>query len=214
MKQALFVVGGWEGHEPWPTARLFAGLLEAQGYTVELRDTLDALLDAPRLAALDLLVPVWTMGTISEAQEQGLLAAVRSGVGIAGWHGCMGDAFRNNPAYQFMVGGQWVAHPGNMIDYQVQIVRHDDPITAGLADFAMHSEQYYMHVDPSNEVLATTTFGGEYEPHIAGTVMPVVWKRRWGAGKVFYCSLGHVARDFEVVEAREIVRRGMEWASR
>jgi uncharacterized protein len=212
--KALFVVGGWEGHEPWPTAQLFAGLLQEQGYSVELRATLDAYLDAAYLATLDLIVPVWTMGTISQEQEQGLLAAVRGGVGVAGWHGCMGDSFRNNPAYQFMVGGQWVAHPGNIISYRVQIVKRDDPITDGLRDFDMHSEQYYMHVDPSNEVLATTTFDGSYEPHIAGTVMPVAWKRRWGAGKVFYCSLGHVARDFAVAEARELVRRGLLWATR
>ena len=93
-------------------------------------------------------------------------------------------------------------------------VLHDDPITAGLSDFDMHSEQYYMHVDPGNEVLATTTFGGEHAPWIAGTVMPVVWKRMWGQGRVFYTSLGHVAKDFDVPEAREIVRRGMLWASR
>jgi type 1 glutamine amidotransferase len=107
-----------------------------------------------------------------------------------------------------------VAHPGNIIDYEVNIINHEDPITAGLSDFKMHSEQYYMHVDPNNEVLATTTFGGQYAPWIEGTVMPVVWKRRWGQGKIFYSSLGHVAKDFDVPEAKEIVRRGLIWASR
>ena len=120
----------------------------------------------------------------------------------------MADSFRNNTDYQFMVGGQWVAHPGGMIDYRVNITNHDDPITAGLADFDMHSEQYYMHVDPANEVLATTTFNGEHAPGSPATVMPVVWKRRYGAGKVFYCSLGHVASDFDVPEAREISGAG------
>jgi type 1 glutamine amidotransferase len=157
---------------------------------------------------------MWTMGTIAKEQEQGLLNAVHGGVGIAGFHGTMGDSFRNNTEYQFMVGGQWVAHPGNIIDYTVNIANHDDPITAGLPDFKMHSEQYYMHVDPSNQVLATTTFSGEHASWIEGTVMPVVWKRRYGAGRVFYCSLGHVVPDFDVPEAREIVRRGMLWASR
>jgi uncharacterized protein len=113
-----------------------------------------------------------------------------------------------------MVGGQWVAHPGNIIDYTVNITQHSDPIVAGLNDFQMHSEQYYMHVDPSNEVLATTTFSGEHAPWVAGTVMPVVWKRRWQQGRVFYSSLGHVARDFAVPEATEIEVRGMLWAAR
>lgn len=214
MKKALFVWGGWDGHEPRQCVSIFAPVLEDEGYAVEIYDTLDVYLDQAKLASLDLIVPVWTMGTITNDQEKGLLEAVKSGVGIAGWHGGMGDSFRNNVNYQFMVGGQWVAHPGGVIDYRVNILKHDDPIMAGLADFDMHSEQYYMHVDPSNEVLATTTFGGEHAYWVEGTVMPVAWKRRWGQGKVFYSSVGHVAKDFEVREAREIVRRGMLWASR
>jgi type 1 glutamine amidotransferase len=168
------------------------------------------------MRSLDLIVPVWTMSTITREQERGLLDAVASGVGIAGWHGTMADSFRNSTDYQFMVGGQWVAHPGNIIEYTVNIIDHDDPITAGVADFGMRSEQYYMHVDPSNQVLATTTFSGEHggAPWIAGTVMPVVWKRAWGQGRVFYSSLGHVAGDFDVPEARTIMQRGMLWASR
>jgi type 1 glutamine amidotransferase len=214
MKKALMVWGGWPGHEPKQCVDVFAPFLEGQGYDVEVYDTLDAYLDEAKMRALDLIVPVWTQGTITREQETGLLEAVKSGVGIAGWHGGMGDSFRDNVNYQFMVGGQWVAHPGGIIDYEVNIIDHEDPITRGLDDFRMHSEQYLMHVDPSNEVLATTTFGGEYCPWIEGTVMPVVWKRMWGAGRVFYTSLGHVAEDFDVHEAREIVERGMLWASR
>ena len=214
MKFALMVHGGWQGHEPKQCVDIFAPFLRTQGYEVEIADTLDVYLDEPKMKALSLIVPVWTMGTIAREQEKGLLEAVKSGVGLAGWHGGMGDAFRNNTEYQFMVGGQWVAHPGGIIDYEVHIVNHDDPVTAGIKNFRMKSEQYYMHVDPSNEVLATTTFGGAHAPWIEGCVMPVVWRRRWGQGRVFYCSLGHVARDFDVPEAREIVQRGMLWASR
>src|SRR5215203_3480228 len=214
MKKALMTWGGWEGHTPKQSTEVFAPFLHEQGYDVTIVDTLDVYLDEPFMRSLNLIVPVWTMSTITREQERGLLDAIASGVGVAGWHGTMGDSFRNATEYQFMVGGQWVAHPGNIIDYTVNITNHDDPITAGLADFGMRSEQYYMHVDPSNEVLATTTFGGEVAPWIAGTVMPVVWKRMYGAGKVFYSSLGHVARDFDVAEAKEIERRGMHWATR
>jgi len=214
MKTALIVWGGWEGHQPREESQLWSAVLRGEGYAVEVADTLDAYLDAGKLQALSLIVPMWTMGTIAKEQEQGLLSAVRGGVGIAGFHGTMGDSFRNNTEYQFMVGGQWVAHPGNIIDYEVNIVDHDDPITAGISDFKMHSEQYYLHIDPSDQILATTTFSGEHAHWIAGTVMPVVWKRRYGQGRVFYCSLGHHASDFDVPEAREIVRRGMLWASR
>jgi type 1 glutamine amidotransferase len=215
MKSALFVWGGWDGHEPKQCVDIFAPWLAEQGYRVQISDTLDAYLDTAQMQALDLIVQVVTMSAISPEQEKGLLEIIRSGVGYAGWHGGMADSFRQNTEYQFMVGGQWVAHPGGVIDYEVNITNHTDPITAGLADFKMHSEQYYMHVDPLNEVLATTTFSGDHgAPWIAGCVMPVVWKRRWGAGKVFYCSLGHVAKDFDVPEARAIVQRGMLWASR
>lgn len=214
MKSALIVWGGWEGHEPEKGAALFASFLREQQYTVEVATTLDAYLDEERMSKLDLVVPIWTMGVITTEQERGLLNAVRNGTGVAGWHGCMADSFRNSTEYQFMVGGQWVAHPGNIIDYTVNIVKHDDPITRGIPDFSMHSEQYYMHVDPLIEVLATTTFQGEYAPWIAGAVVPVVWKKRWGEGRVFYSSLGHVRRDFDVPEALEIMKRGMLWASK
>jgi uncharacterized protein len=214
MKRAMITWGGWNGHEPQQCADIFHAVLEEEGFAVEVYDALDIFEDAEKMAGYDLINPIWTMSQISKEQEKGLLATIKAGAGLAGWHGGMADSFRNSTEYQWMVGGQWVAHPGNIIDYTVNIINRDDPITAGLDDFAMHSEQYYMHVDPSNEVLATTTFNGEHAPWIAGTVMPVVWKRMYGAGRVFYSSLGHVARDFDVPEAKEIVRRGMRWATR
>jgi len=214
MRSALMVWGGWDGHEPKQCVDIFAPFLEENGFQVRISDSLDVYLDQDYMRALNLIVPVWTMGTITDEQETGLLDAVRGGVGIGGWHGGMGDSFRNNTEYQFLVGGQWVVHPGGVIDYQVNIIDRDDPITAGLSDFKMRSEQYYMHVDPSNEVLATTTFRGDHCPWIDGVVMPVVWKRRYGDARVFYCSLGHVAKDFDVPEARTIVQRGLLWAAR
>ena len=212
-KKALFVWGGWAGHEPKQCVDIFAPWLKEQGFDVEISDTLDSYLDSEKMKSLDLIVQVYTMAQITRAQERGLLEAVKSGVGLAGWHGGLADAFRNNTEYQFMVGGQWVAHPGGVIDYEVNIVDHQDPITAGLSDFKMSSEQYYMHVDPIVDVLATTTFSAEHAPWIDGVVMPVVWKKMYGKGRVFYTSLGHVAGDFDVPEAREIVKRGLLWAS-
>ena len=214
MKKVLFVWGGWEGHEPKQCVDIFAPIMASEGYTVEISNTLDVYLDQEKMLAFDLIVQVWTMGKITSEQLKGLQTAIGSGVGFGGWHGGMGDSFRESTDYQFLVGGQWVAHPGGVIDYAVQITNHTDPITAGIKDFAMHSEQYYMHIDPSNEVLATTTFGGEHVPWIKGATIPVVWKRMWGQGKVFYTSLGHVAADFNGPEAREIVRRGLLWATR
>ncbi len=211
---ALFVCGGWEGHEPEKSAEIFGRILRGKGYEVEVSSTLDTYLDEDKMASLDLVVQVWSMGEITGEQERGLLEAVRGGVGLAGWHGGLADSFRDNPNFQFMVGGQFVAHPGGIVDYEVNIADRKDPITAGLEDFQMRSEQYYLHVDPHVEVLATTTFTGAHAPWIEGAVVPVAWKKRWGEGRVFYCSLGHVAADFDVPEARRIVGRGMLWASR
>ena len=213
MRQALIVWGGWNGHEPQQGAEIIRDFLTEDGFDVRLENTTEAFLD-PALADLSLIVPIFTMSKIEKDQAASLEAAVRGGVGLAGYHGGMGDAFRDAVDYQFMVGGQWVAHPGNIIDYRVDITRPDDPVMAGIDSFAYHSEQYYMHVDPSNEVLATTTFTGEHAGWIDGVVMPVVWKRRHGAGRVFYSALGHVASEFDVPQMRTILRRGMNWAAR
>ena len=211
-RRALIVHGGWDGHQPAAFADHYATVLRGEGFEVELRDTLDALRDGEALGRLSLIVPIWTMGTIEASQLQPLTEAVAGGVGLAGFHGGMGDAFRAATDYQFMVGGQFVSHPDGIKDYEVHVL--DDPLTQGLSDFRVHSEQYYMHVDPSNHVLATTTFDPETTPWVAGTVMPVAWTRRWGAGRVFYSSLGHAPAELDVPEARELLRRGMLWAVR
>ena len=215
-KKALITWGGWDGHEPEQCAKIAEDILKTENYDVELVNTLDVYCDEEKMSALDLVIPIWTSDNISTEQEAGLLKTIKSGVGVAGWHGGMADSFRNNTQYQWMVGGQWVAHPGDIVDYTVNIVKKDDPVVAGLNDFKMHSEQYYMHTDPGNKVLATTTFNGKDgdAEWIAETIMPVVWKRKYGKGKVFYSSLGHVASDFNVFEVKEIIRRGMIWATR
>lgn len=215
MKKALIVWGGWEGHEPKACADLFAAELTNRGFTVQVADSLTILEDAPRTAALSLIVPIWTMGALSELQEKNLVAAVLAGTGLAGFHGGMGDAFRGSITYQWMVGGQFVAHPDNIKDYTVNIVNRADPITAGIEDFAVRTEQYYMLVDPRNDVLATCTAQSESAPWTNGVVMPCVWKKQHGAGRVFYSALGHQRAEFEAVPQQlELTLRGMVWAAR
>lgn len=212
IKRALIVWGGWEGHEPEAGAKVLSSMLQDEGFAVEVRTETSAFLD-PSLSEFSVIIPIYTMSTIAKEELEALEMAVRGGVGLAGYHGGMGDAFRNEPLYQFMCGGQWVAHPGDIIDYQIDVIRPDDPIMAGIRCFVYRSEQYYLHVDPSNEVLATTTFTGEHADWIDGVVMPVVWKRRHGSGRVFYSSLGHVAAEFDVPEMALIMKRGMLWAA-
>lgn len=213
---ALMLAGGWEGHEPRQTCELIARAIGEHGLRARIEHSLDILTDEAALRECAVIVPCWTMGVLTPEQERGLLGAVRAGTGLAGWHGGMGDAFRASTDYQFAVGGQFVAHPGNFIDYRVNIIDHDHPITAGLQDFDVHSEQYYMHVDPGNRLLATTTFTGAHapdDPWIASVQMPVVWTRRCGEGRVAYSALGHNALDLAREPARTLAARCILWAA-
>ena len=217
MKKALIFWGGWDGHEPEKVANLYRTLLEKNGYAVESQNSLDRLDDLKRLQAFDLLLPMWTMGTITKEAVAALTAAVASGVGFAGCHGGMCDAFRESTEWQFMTGGQWVAHPGNDgTTYVVRPIRGSHPIVEGLDPFTVTTEQYYLHVDPANRVLAVTEFPVADGPHaVNGRVdMPVVWTRAWGLGRVFYTSLGHHADVLAAEPSRTMMERGLLWATR
>ncbi|MFE5324319.1 ThuA domain-containing protein [Paenibacillus sp. NPDC056579] len=216
MKKALIVQGGWQGHEPKEVAALFRGILEEEGFEVEVSDTLEAFADGEKLRALDLIVPVWTMGEITKELVKNVSEAVQSGVGLAGCHGGMCDSFRNNVDWQFMTGGQWVAHPGNDgVEYAVNIKHSSSPLVEGIEDFTVKSEQYYLHIDPAVEVLATTRFPVVSGPHSLNKAvdMPVVWTKRWGVGRVYYCSLGHHADIVDMPQVKELMRRGFLWTA-
>ncbi len=214
--KALIVYGGWDGHEPVQVSERFEKILTDEGFDVERSDTLDAFRDGEKLKGLHLIVPIWTMGKIEKEQLEPVLEAVAGGVGLAGCHGGMCDAFRESVQWQFMTGGNWVAHPGNDgTNYRVNILQSSSPIVEGLTDFDVSSEQYYMHVDPAVEVLATTRYPTADGPHATNGEfdMPVVWTKRWGLGRVFYNSLGHHADIFDIPQASELMRRGFLWAA-
>jgi type 1 glutamine amidotransferase len=215
MRKALIVWGGWLGHEPEQVSQVFKSTLENEGFSVEVSDTLESL-ETTDLNALHLIVPVWTMGEISREQVAAVSAAVANGTGIAGCHGGMCDAFRTSVQWQFITGGNWVSHPGgDGVEYVVNVKQSSSPIVTGIKDFSVKSEQYYLHVDPAVEVLATTRFPTVTWYHSSnGEVdMPVVWTKRWGVGRVFYNSLGHHADIFDIPEALEMMRRGFLWAA-
>ncbi len=213
-KKALIVWGGWDGHQPQQCAERYEAFLTEEGFDVTVSDSQKVYTDKDFMSSLSVICPMVTMSTIEREESEGLRAAVKSGVGIAGHHGGMGDSYRNDTEYQFMTGGQFICHPGGIIDYTVDCV-DNDPITEGIGSFQMHSEQYFMHVDPSNEVIATTVMNKREEaPWVSGTVMPVAWKRMYDQGRVFYSALGHVNADFEVKEAWTIMKRGILWAAR
>lgn len=207
--KALIVYGGWDGHEPEEVSKIFEKALKGKGVDVERSDTLDSFLDAEKLQSLDVIVPHWTMGEITKEQWQGLDEAVRSGVGVAGVHGGMGDSMRRCLGFQWMAGGQFVGHP-HVGDYEVYVTETTNPITAALPRrFAYNSEQYYQLVDPGVNVLAETLY--DYDGHVI--TMPCIWTKTWGKGRVFYSALGHVAAEFQKYpHVLEMTVRGMLWA--
>ncbi|TSB46984.1 ThuA domain-containing protein [Alkalicoccobacillus porphyridii] len=216
MKKALIFQGGWEGHEPKEVAEILQGILEEEQFSVTVTDTLEYL-EQNDLTEFDLIVPNWTQDKITQEQLQPLMKAVENGTGLAGLHGGMGDSFRQETDYQFMVGGQWVAHPGNDgVKYTVRIHDSNHPLTKGMQDFEVESEQYYLHVDPAVTVHASTRFPLAEGPYTAnGPVeMPVVWTKRWAEGRIYYCSLGHVAKIVQMPEVIDLMRKGMTWAAR
>ena len=213
----LLLQGGWEGHEPDLTSKRFARLLEEHGYKCYISNTLDELADLEQLLTLDLIVACWTMGEIDHSYVINIAKAVGAGVGLAGCHGGMCDAFRNDTEWQFITGGQWVSHPGgDGIEYTVNICHGSSPIVEGLTDFKVCSEHYYLHIDPAVEVLATTRFPIVNYYHVSNKPvdMPIAWTKFWGNGRVFYNSLGHNDDIFEKFPQSELLmERGLLWAA-
>ncbi len=213
-KKVLIVYGGWDGHQPKYFADKISTWLKTQKAKVYLSDSTSIYTNEKLMSELDLVIQHITMSKITDDQLNGLVKAVKDGTGLAGCHGGLGDSFRNNTEYQYMIGGQFVKHPGGQVNYKVTIENRKDSITRGIKDFNIFSEQYYMHVDPSLDVLATTTFSEKYDPWINGVIIPVVWKKKYGKGKIFYNSIGHSKQDYNIPEVWTLIKRGVLWAAK
>ena len=217
-RNALILCGGWDGHEPKLVSERFKKYLETENFEVSISDSLEVLQDINRLKALDLFIPIWTTckEELPKPYFEPFAEAIGSGVGLAGCHGGMCDAFRNNVLWQFITGANWVAHPGcDGVKHKINIISSSNHITEGIKSFEVSSEQYYLQTDPANEVLATTRFPVVKWYHSAnGEVdVPQVWTRKWGHGRVFYNALGHHNDVFDVPEVWEIMKRGLLWAA-
>lgn len=213
-KNVLIVYGGWSDHHPEFFATKIASWLEKQKANVTLSQSTKIYLDKTVMNQVDLIIQHITMTEIEEIESKALQTAIKKGVGLAGCHGGLGDSFRNDTEYQYMVGGQFVKHPGGQVDYTVEISSPKHKITEGINDFSLFSEQYYMHIDPAIEILATTRFSGAHDSWIEGIEIPVVWTKSYGKGRVFYSSLGHSDDIFEIPEAWKMMLRGISWAVR
>jgi type 1 glutamine amidotransferase len=229
-RNALVTRGGWEGHSPVAATDLFIPFLQGAGYDVRVEDSLDVYADADAMEDTDLVVQCWTMGVISKEQLAGLSTAVVAGTGFAGWHGGIADSFRNTSDYLHLLGGQFVTHPSkpehectpgaqenNYIPYRVEIrpEKAEHPIVAGIGDFDLMTEQYWVLTDDYNDVLATTTHPArDGQPWHREVTCPAVWTREWGKGRVFVATPGHQPDILENPSVRTIIERGLLWASR
>jgi len=218
IRKALILCGGWDGHEPRLICERFKEFLLTENFNVIVEEKLDVLEDFNRLKDLDLFIPIWTMCNENLPRQffESLAEAIGGGVGLAGCHGGMCDAFRNSVLWQFITGANWVAHPGcDGVKYRINIVSKSNPLTEGIKDFDIASEQYYLHTDAANDVLATTRFPTERWYHSANGVVdvPQVWTKKWGHGRVFYNALGHHNDVFDIPEVWELMKRGLLWAA-
>ena len=237
-KNILFVYGGTI-HSPKESADLFVPILKAEGAKVRVFDNFSVYEDEKLMSETDLIIQAFTdfftpvEDRMNDKQFKGLQIAILKGTGFSGWHGGLGASNKVNQRYQFMVGGQFVSHPGGITNYKVKIIDSKDLITKDISDFLVkNSEQYYMLVDPNIKVLAVSEFMKDtyhksdslklekidyldidVENEIKGSVMPVVWKKYYGKGRIFYSSIGHNLSDFDIPEVMNIQMRGFRWAS-
>jgi len=213
VKTALIVWGGLELHEPEAGAQIVKRMLEKAGFAVTVSNDYESL-GGPDVGSFDLIVPQVTGGELSRDASIALCAAIEAGTGFAAFHHGMATSFPGNARFRFLAGCTFATHLGDIITHRVDPKRSDDPVMAGLASFEHTSEQYYMHVDPTVDVLATTTFSGEHAFWKKGAEMPVVFKSRYGNGRVFYTALGHKPAELDNPSIATILERGLLWAAR
>ena len=229
VKSALVVRGGWFGHQPIEATDLFIPHLEENGFQVRVEESPAVYADAAYLAGVDLIVQCMTMSSIEKEEFEGLRAAVEAGTGLAGWHGGIADSYRNTSDYLHLIGGQFACHPGkhpaerigeqsdNYVPYTVNMLpaAAEHPITAGIDDFDLVTEQYWVLTDDYIDVLATTTQAvREWDPWHRPVTSPAIWTRQWGRGRIFVATPGHHVDILEEPSVNTLIKRGLLWASR
>ncbi|WP_433306867.1 ThuA domain-containing protein [Actinoplanes sp. CA-030573] len=227
--RALVVRGGWEGHEPVKATDMFLPFLERSGFAVRVEESPAIYASAADMAAVDLVVQCMTMSTIEKEEVAGLRAAVAAGTGFTGWHGGIADSYRASSDYLQLVGGQFATHPSkepgrcrgdasdNFLKYRVSLTElgRSHPITAGLDDFELETEQYWVLHDDLIDVLATTTHPvAPWHPWHRPITSPAIWTREWGRGRIVVTTPGHSLDVLENGNVRTVIERGMLWATR
>jgi type 1 glutamine amidotransferase len=228
-RKALVVRGGWDGHQPVEATELFLPFLKENGFEVRVEESTAVYADEEYLRTVDLIVQSNTMTSIEWPEFLGLRAAVESGTGLAGWHGGIADSYRNNSDYLQLIGGQFASHPGkhpdertgeqsdNYVPHLIEMTpaAAEHPITQGISDFELVTEQYWVLHDDYNDVLATTTQAVRpWDPWNRPVTSPAIWTRRWGQGRIFVSTPGHRVEILQDTNVKTIIERGLLWAAR
>jgi hypothetical protein len=215
---------------PVETTDFFRPFLQEHGFAVTVEESPDVYADAERMAGVDLIVQVVTMSTISKEALAGLIATVRAGTGMVGWHGGIADSYRDSADYLQLIGGQFAHHAAvaapdeltgeqsdNYQHYTIELTElgRSHPVTAGVEDFALTTEQYWVLSDEYNEVLATTTQAKrDFDAWDRPVTFPAVWTRHWGDGRIVVSTAGHRLEIVQDPSVRRIIEQGLLWAAR
>jgi type 1 glutamine amidotransferase len=227
-RHALVVRGGWSGHHPVETTELFIPFLHQHGFSVRIEESPQIYADLDYMPTVDLIVQSMSRSAIETNQFRGLQAAVEAGAGMAGWHGGIVASYPNTAPYLQMIGAQFVAHPGKQPDdrtgeqsdsyvphtVNITALGRQHPITQGIADFDLVTEQYWVLHDDYLDVLATTTQAVRpWDPWHRPVISPVIWTRQWGMGRIFVSTPGHEVEILQDPNVRIITERGLLWAA-
>ena len=157
-------------------------------------------------------------GQFGTGQQQALARAVADGKGmvsihcsnILGWRGDGVDP-ADRPLFE-LLGNRYLSHgPGHHEGRHTIEIVADHPVTtgelSGVADFELFDEYYEFELaDEKITVLA--------QRHRAdGVIIPVMYAREVGAGRVVYLALGHDMRAWGEPPFRALVRQALAWAS-
>jgi uncharacterized protein len=168
----------------------------------------------PQTAQSDVYLFYTSGGQFETAQQQALADAVTGGKGMVGIHCANIMRWQGNgldpadrPLFE-LLGNRYLSHGSGHHEgrHTIEIVA-DHPVTAGVTDFELFDEYYEFELaDEKVTVLA--------QRHRAdGVVIPVMYAREVGAGRVVYLALGHDMRAWGEPPFRALVRQSLSWAS-
>jgi len=230
----VLILSGRNNHD-WRTTTPFLRktLVESGRFDVRVEEEPMGITPAT-LAAYDVLVLDYDGPRWGEATEKAVEDFVKSGKGLVAIHGAsyaftglvvLGDNHRPMgfkeppwPEYLKMLGGWWTEGPPKTGHaprhcYTVKFVDREHPITKGLGESFVVSDELYHSQQMSSEAhILASAFD---DPAIGGTGKdePLIWTVNYGQGRVMYTALGHDVAAMQESGFVNTFLRGSEWAA-